>query len=218
MSLHGRPIVRLDDPRTLVAFDLVGKLEIGAWRDPKPVHVGARGLCRTAGVAEKLEHWVDVHSGTGGERPAIVLHAAARELLNFGLHHDLCQLRDDAPSVSFIVQIHQSAFDDVESTRALQLVVHSLDMQLACTGFTERPSRLSTFRLVAPDFICINADDLGGDCVDGRLATQVAKQAKEAGIQLIARGMATTGQLQACQAVGVELGGGPLFGALRPID
>lgn len=218
LSLHGRPIVRLNDPRTVVAFDLVGKLETGAWRDPKPVHVGARGLCRLAGVADTLERWVDDHSGTGGERPAIVLHAAARELLNFGLHADLCQLRDDAPSVPFILQIHQAALDDVDTTRALQLVVHALDMKLACTDFTEHPSRLSKFRLVAPDLICVSADDLGGDCIDGRLATQLVARAREAGIQLIARGMATTGQLQACQALGVEFGGGPLFGALRPID
>ena len=218
LSLHGRPIVKLDDPRSIIAVDLVGKLETGAWRDPKPVHVSARELCRKPDAAALLEAWVEDHADTGGERPAVVLHAAARELLDFGLHHDLCHLRELAPGVPFIVQVHQTALEDAETTRALQLVVHALDMKLACTDFAASPARLSHFRAAAPDYVCVGADDLCGAGVDARLTTEAASCAQSAGIELVARGIATTGHLQACQAFGVELGGGPLFGALRPIS
>lgn len=220
LSLHGRPIVELDDPRRIAAFDLVGKIRTGAWQDPKPVHVAARELCRLPGVAERLADFAEVHAATGGERPAMVLHANAQELLDFGLHNDLCDLHDAAPQVTFLVQVHQAAFADVETTRALQLVVHALEMQLACTGFADRPSRLQSFREVAPDFICLDARDLCGDGPDPQVgsATAVAAEARRSGIRLIARGVAAAHEMEACRAFGATLGGGPLFGALRPID
>ena len=87
----------------------------------------------------------------GKELLFVNMHPA--EIAGTQLIHSLRELRDQYPTVSVVLEVHESAVTDPRQMRELRANLISLDMGLAYDDFGAGQARLNELAEVPPDYI-----------------------------------------------------------------
>ncbi len=125
-------------------------------------------------------------------------------------------LRDRAPAVSLVVEIHEAAMTEVAAMRKIRDALSALDVEFAFDDFGVGRSRLQAISEVPPDYLKFDLAFVRGlDQAPARRRTMVRhliELSRSMGTLPIAEGIETQAELEACREAGFEWAQGFLFG------
>ncbi len=226
LELRAQPIVDLDTG-DLAGCDLVLHLHDG----DELLRIDAfRAHAVRAGLSERLDHWLLhrlVEEATDGSLPIgsvpIGVHVSGSVLEDRSL---AARLQDDlqrhgVDPARIVVSISDANGAELERTRASAMGLRQLGVGLALDGFGGRSASLADLRdlpftQVRLDSGFGSARDAGA--FDDTMVAFAVAVGREFGLDVVATGIATPGDVQRLRALGIGLGSGELFGDLRQLS
>ena len=126
-----------------------------------------------------------------------------------------------APRYQIVLEVHEDSVTDIPSLRGLSTSLASLGMEFAYDDFGTGQSRLMELAEVSPRFIKLDMGLTRG--IDNsqprqQIVRAIARVAQSLGVQVIAEGIETVAEADACFRLGCTLGQGFLFGRPRPAE
>ena len=216
-----QPLVELSDDQR-IGFEVLGR---GAH---PTLPVSPYELFRVAAAANKevelsalfRDRGVQVGAGLEGQ-PQLYVNTHPAELRDQeGLVASLARLRESAPDVQVVLEIHEAAVLGPAPMRRLRERLVELGMGLAYDDFGAGHSRLAELLEVPPDVlkfdIAIVRDiHLAADSKRQMVGTLV-RVLKEQGIKCLAEGVERKEEATACRELGFDLAQGWHFGKPAP--
>ena len=209
-----RPVVSLEDA-SVVGYEVFGTAKAAGIESPQALFVAAGQLDLDLELSRVIRNAAVSGEFADGERPHLFLKTHPREVVDFGLHYSLCDLRETQPEQPLTLQIQLSASEDVEVMRSLQLIVRSLGMALAFTDVGAADA-LELWETMAPDYVFFDEQLTRGldssDPKSRKIARRMVETAEETGICTVATGVETCEQHEACRELGFDLAAGFFYG------
>ena len=215
-----QPIVALSD-RKVMGFEVLGRgLLQGA-------HTNSGDLFNTAEVlgaeaelsrlfrARSIE---DCSSLPGS--PIFFINTHPIEIGSPDLIESLRDFRHQAPDLSAVLEIHESAVTSPEMIRSIYEFLKEVDIGLAYDDFGSGQARLQELAEIQPDFlkfdISLIRDIDSASPSKHRVLASMVELALDLGIAPIAEGVESEAEAEICRQIGFSLGQGFLFGAPAP--
>ena len=151
----------------------------------------------------------------------LFLNVHAAELRDNSLVESLREAKEIAlPEQRLVVEMHENVVADLNAMRRLRDGLKELDIGLAYDDFGTGQSRLLELIKVPPDYLKLDMSLIRGIEKDpGRrtLVGALVSIARNAGVKVIAEGVETIEEAQACAELECEYGQGYLFGRPHPL-
>jgi len=170
-------------------------------------------LCRQVAV-EQAAHSRDVRR--------LFLNTHPSELEDPGLIESLAVLRERAPGLDLLLEIHESALTDTGSLTRLRAQLVEIGFGLAYDDFGAGQSRLLELADVPPDYLKFDIRFVRG--IDRALASKrrllrsFLDAARDLDVRCVAEGIETQAEADACAALGFTHAQGFLFGRPQAAD
>jgi EAL domain-containing protein (putative c-di-GMP-specific phosphodiesterase class I) len=153
-------------------------------------------------------------------KPLLFVNTHPKEVVNEVLIQSLHELRDLAPTLPIVVEIHEAAVSDVDNMRRLRMILDTLDMQLAYDDFGAGQARIEELAEVPPDILKFDMKLIRnihqGNPRRHDMVASLVKIVRELGITTLAEGVETEGEHEACRDMGFEQGQGFYYGRPTP--
>lgn len=130
------------------------------------------------------------------------------------------ELRHGYPDLKLVMEIHEAAVVDRPKLQRLRDHLRELDIDIAYDDFGRGQARIVELADVPPDYIKLDMElvkdiDLGSSAKQ-QMVEMFAGYARDNGIEVIAEGVNTDGEIAFCAGLGIDLVQGFRFG--RPGD
>jgi EAL domain-containing protein (putative c-di-GMP-specific phosphodiesterase class I) len=209
-----QPIVDLSD-RALRGYECLGRCE-GARSIIELFHTAA-GQGRASDLSRLLrELQIEQVAALPPEGARIFMNAHPAELADGSLLDGLGGLAETlGPQRAPVIEIHENSITDLAAMARLRSALRERGLEIAYDDFGAGQSRLMELAEVPPDFIKLDLSivrDIDKSPARRDLVAALVGVMRDRGIQVLAEGIETEGELEVCRAVGCELGQGYLFG------
>lgn len=125
-------------------------------------------------------------------------------------------LRRRHPALRLVMEIHEAAVADRRKLQALRDHLHGLDIGIAYDDFGRGQARIVELAEVPPDYIKLDMDLVKGidraSTARQRMVDMFAGYARDHGIDVIAEGVNSDGEVEFCTNLGIDLVQGFRFG------
>jgi EAL domain-containing protein (putative c-di-GMP-specific phosphodiesterase class I) len=153
-----------------------------------------------------------------GLRIFLNLHPA--EAMNEALLDSLTELRDGLrDGQTMVLEVHEEMVTDIPKMQWLRQALQGLGIELAYDDFGAGRARLAELAEAPPNFVKLDRSlvhDLDRATARQELIQGLCRGIKDLGIFLIAEGIETPAEQQACQNLGCRFGQGFLLGHPQP--
>ncbi|MFN8092171.1 MAG: EAL domain-containing protein [Vicinamibacteria bacterium] len=218
-----QPIVSLEDGRIL-AYESLGR---GAWRDlpQSPVELfdlaGALGPAAQAELSRLFRRKTVEIANTALTPPLVFLNTHPADLEHPGLLESLEKLRQEAPRVPLVVEVHETALANPAFIAWLRARLSALDIALAYDDFGAGQARLLELAEAPPDYLKFDRRLVSGleraPESRQRLVASLVAAARELRVKTLAEGVETAAEAEACRVAGFSLAQGYFFGRPEPL-
>jgi EAL domain-containing protein (putative c-di-GMP-specific phosphodiesterase class I) len=219
-----QPIVQLDT-REVIAYEALGR---GAWRDlpQSPVELfdlaGALGPAAQAELSRLFRRKTVEIANACSTPPLVFLNTHPADLEHPGLLESLERLRQDAPRVPLVVEVHETALANPAFIAWLRARLQALDIALAYDDFGAGQARLLELAEAPPDYLKFDRRLVTGleraPESRQRLVASLVAAARELRVRTLAEGVETEAEAEACRAAGFSLAQGYYFGRPEPFS
>ena len=218
-----QPIVSLEDRRRL-GFEVLGHGDTEATRGlPVPELFEAAAALGAEGELSRLLRQRAVEECRGrAELGIFFFNTHPAEVGSAELVESLRELRRRAPDLDTVLEVHESALGGPKVIRRLRRELGELGIGLAYDDFGVGQARLRELAESPPDYLKFDIDlihglDSASPSRSGMVRSLVA-MATDLGIDCVAEGVETEGELAACREIGFRYGQGYLLGPPTPPD
>ena len=221
LNPHFQPIVRLADQRT-VAFEALARSVLPGLETPYHLFQIAKQHKAEAELSvllrqtslEKAEPLLAGHS--------IYLNTHPAEMGRKELFVSLEQLRQQHPSASLVLEVHEGGTMSIEYLEELKNKLAELDMKLAYDDFGRGQSRLNALAETPPDIVKFDIELVQGlhqtSAKRRRLVRSLLKIVKALNGLTLAEGIETPEEAEICQELGFDLAQGYYYGRPAPVE
>ncbi len=218
-----QPIVVLPG-KALVGFEALGR---GRHKGLPPGPLDLLGIAESIGVVSELSRLFRrkaveaVRHRT--DLPMLFLNTHPKELEHGGLIDSLAELRELAPDIRLVLEIHESGVTDPLWVAHLRKELGRLGMRLAFDDFGIGQSRLLELSDVPPhvlkfDRSLVAGIDQASAAPRRRLLASLVRTAGELQVHTVAEGIETASQAEVCAQLGFSHAQGHFFGQPVPAD
>jgi EAL domain-containing protein (putative c-di-GMP-specific phosphodiesterase class I) len=152
----------------------------------------------------------------------LFLNTHPREIVQPGLIGSLRDLREQAPDLEIVVEVHESTAVGSEGIREFRAGLRAMNIELAYDDFGAGQARLLELAEVPPEYLKFDMGFVLGIAsapeAKQRLVRSLVTIARELGVRSIAEGVETEADARACAQLGFELAQGFHFGDPVPVD
>jgi len=154
--------------------------------------------------------------------PLLFLNTHPADLEQAGLLPSLRQLRSEAPSVSLVLEVHESALADPQLISWLRAQLAEIEIGLAYDDFGSGQARLLELAEAPPDYLKFDRRFVSG--IDRapvsrrRLVASLVAAARELRVHTVAEGVETAEEAAECRHAGFSHAQGYYFGRPGPLD
>jgi EAL domain-containing protein (putative c-di-GMP-specific phosphodiesterase class I) len=219
-----QPIVSLET-EDVVAYEALGR---GGWRDlpQSPVELfdlaGALGPAAQAELSRLFRRRTVEMANAAAAPPLVFLNTHPADLEHPGLLESLERLRQDAPRVPLVVEVHETALANPAFISWLRARLSAIDIALAYDDFGAGQARLLELAEAPPDYLKFDRRLVSGldRAPDSRrrLVASLVAAARELRVRTLAEGVETEAEAEACRAAGFSLAQGYFFGRPGPLE
>lgn len=209
------------------AGDVVAHEALGRGTHPNlpesPFHLFslAASLGKQVALSEMLRDCAIERALTAGITTPLYLNTDASELANVArLIEHLSQLRNRAPQLHMVIEIHEEGVSSLSNLKNLAAALQEQQYDFAYDDFGAGRARLMELIEVPPsvlklDLSLIRGIDAASDA-HRQMLTSLISVAQSVGAKTLAEGVETAQELQACSALGIDLIQGYWLG--KPMD
>jgi len=220
-TIHFQPIVA-GPGRVPSGYEALVRSEVEGLQSPLALFGAASRL----GVAERLSRLCRAEAVRIFEEAGIpgdlFLNTHPLERLGPALVEELRGLRARCGQRRLVLEIHEEAVTDLDTTREFKARLHELNIGLAFDDFGAGQSRLLELAKVLPDYVKFDRSlvkDLGSPgAVQTGLVRSLHDHVSALGIATVAEGMETPESIAACDAIGFTHLQGYAFGRPQPVS
>jgi EAL domain-containing protein (putative c-di-GMP-specific phosphodiesterase class I) len=218
-----QPIVSLETGAT-VAFEALGR---GKFKDlpDSPVELldiaGALGPEAQAQLSRLFRQKAVELACALDPPPLVFLNTHPADLEHPGLPESLERLRQDAPDIPLVVEVHESALANPQAMRVLRSRLAALDIALAYDDFGAGQARLLELAEAPPDYLkfdrrFVKDIDTAPESKQ-RLVASLVAAARELLVRTVAEGVETEAEAEVCRRSGFTFAQGYHFGKPGPL-
>ncbi|HWL08521.1 MAG TPA: EAL domain-containing protein [Planctomicrobium sp.] len=154
------------------------------------------------------------------QNSSLFMNTHCNESLEVDVLPSLVDLKNMAPHVNLVIEIHEGAINDPLLTVDFCKAVRDLGFKVAYDDFGAGQSRLLELVKAPPDFLKFDAslirDIHEANPYQWRMLKMLVDMSHDASIATIAEGIETESERNACRDLGFELGQGYFFGRPKP--
>lgn len=217
---HFQPIVKMDDGSS-VGFEILGRGSVFGLESVGAMFQAAEQLNLEVELS-RLLRWEGVRVGRDlPDGPALFVNTHPKEMNDTkGLIESLENVREISGNAHMVLEIHEAAVTDSKSIQELAAAIADLDIKLAFDDFGSGQARLAQLIEARPDFVKFDISLIRG--IDGadeqrhRMLGQLVKMVGELNIQVLAEGIETAEEADACREIGFDLAQGYFYGRPSP--
>ena len=216
-----QPIVRLSD-QEFIGFEVLSRSQfIGLETPAKMFKVAAQ---RTSEAAlSRVCRFEGMRASVALDpRMKFYLNTHPVELNDDELFASLRELRDHHPTLSIVLEVHESGVTSVDYLKRLRDVLNELNIGLAYDDFGAGQARLDELIEVPPDVLKFDVKLVQGlpTATEARRSTVsgLIRIVKDLNVVPLAEGVETPEEADICRELGFELAQGYLFGKGEPVQ
>lgn len=215
-----QPIIRFSDTQR-IGFEVLARSSVVGLTNPKELFGTAERfslasrlsvLCREQGVAFAK------CLATPGR---LFLNTHPSEQPQAGLVEALTELRNRAPDMDLVLELHEAAVTNPSEIMGLRSALRDLKIQLAYDDFGAGQARLMELSEVAPDFLKFDISlirDIHLSPQRQHLVAGLVQIVREMGIQSLAEGIEVSEEAEVCRQIGFDHAQGYYFGKPAPAE
>lgn len=226
-----QPIVTMDgevnklneiNELTTIGSELLARSDLEELRNPAAMFGAAQRLGQQATLSELMR---EEGSRKVCDHPLgslkLFYNTHPAEFGTDRLDASLRSLRDEFPSLDFVIEVHESAIAGVQTMRRFLQTLEDLNMEIAYDDFGAGQGRLIELTEVPANYLKFDMglirdiDKASAPRQD--LLRSLVKVAVESGSTPLAEGVETEAEHQTCRQLGFELGQGYLYGRPSPL-
>jgi EAL domain-containing protein (putative c-di-GMP-specific phosphodiesterase class I) len=200
-----------------VGFELLGRSPLFGLRTPHAMFSAAALLDLESELSRMLR---DEGVRSAEELPAnplVFLNTHPAELQDQPqLELSLRELREAAPHMALVLEIHEAAATSVPQMQALRVVLNDLGIKLAYDDFGAGQARLAELGDAPPDYLKFDIQlirDIDSASADRqRMLESLVRIAADLGIISLAEGIETAAEHETCRRLGFVYGQGFRYG------
>ena len=216
-----QPIVSLQNLDT-IGYEVLGRSRLFGLRTPAEMFSAASKFNLEAELSREMRYFGVQLADQNLPPINIFVNTHPCELVKPGLRESLEKLRELAPKLPIVVEIHEAAVTNPESFVALRRHLASLDIQLAFDDFGAGRARLVELSEVRPDYVKFDMELVR----DIHLAPPkrqevvalIVKMVNDLGIISLAEGVESADCHEVLKQMNVALGQGYYYGRPASID
>lgn len=217
---HFQPIVQMHD-ETSIGFEILGRGSVFGLESVGAMFHAAEQLNLEVELSHLLR-WEGIRVGRDlPESPALFVNTHPKEMNDTeGLIESLRNVREISGNSRLVLEIHEAAVTDSKSIQELAAAIADLDIKLAFDDFGAGQARLAQLIEAKPDYVKFDISLIRGiDSADDqrqRMLAQLVQMVGELNILVLAEGIETAEEAQACQEIGFDLAQGYFYGRPSP--
>lgn len=224
-QVHFQPIVHLQQGRSIVAWEALGRPTMAGLPDnPAELFRMAEDLDSASALSRAMRiAAVRQARGLPGERVVLFVNTHPAEMEDPLLLPSLAEARRIAPDVQLVLEIHEGAVTALARMKELAADLATLEVQLAYDDFGAGQARLLELVEAPPAYLKFDRSMIEGlpSANHGRrqLVRALIAMVRGFGITTLAEGVETNEEAKLCEELGFELGQGWAYGkpaAARP--
>lgn len=203
----------------VIGYEALGRSKLFGLTSPKIMFDLAARLDMEPHLSDMFRLEAVKQSQAAGA-PHLFVNTHPKELGGSFLATSLATLRATAPAQQITVEIHESAATSPSQLLQIRATLRGLNMRLAYDDFGTGQARLQEIAMVPPDYLKFDMSMIRG--LDRATASQqhlvrsLVEMARSLGIRVLAEGIETAGEHEACLQLGFELAQGFFYG--KPAD
>jgi len=217
-----QPIVELPDGKIAALEALSRGGHPGLPSEPGPLF----RIAASAGLEVELSQVFRIGTlSTLGDRknlPPIFLNTHPAEFKGTELIESLAELRETAPHLDLVVEIHERFLADTHSLERMRDALRDIQIRLAYDDFGVGQARLLELAEVPPDFLKFDASFIRSiheaPASKRRLLTSLVAAARDLDVITVAEGIETVEELEICVQAGFALAQGFYFYRPAPLE
>lgn len=215
---HFQPILNLHN-RALVGFEVLGRGRVFGLESVGAMFQAAEQLNLEVELS-RLLRWEGVRVGRDLiDRPALYVNTHPKEMVGDGLIDSLGKLREMAGNTPIVLEIHEAAVTEPAMMKKLHARLKDFGIQLAYDDFGAGQARLAELIEARPDCLKFDISLIRNiDSADPhryQMLETLVRMARDLDIEVLAEGIETVEEAQACREIGFDLAQGFYFG--RPV-
>lgn len=217
---HFQPIVNLR-ANQVVGYELLGRVSYeGVPSNIPQLFYVAKQLGREVELSLLFRDSGIAHIGGSKEHGMIFFNTVPKEMDLDGLGRSLGVLRDMAPQLELVMEIHENAITDIGMIRRLKEVLKELKIKLAYDDFGAGQSRLLELMDAPPDVLKFDISLVRNIHLRSpaslRMVATLVGMAKDLGVLALAEGIEGPEEADVCRQIGFDLAQGYYFGKPMP--
>lgn len=219
LTPHFQPIVTLPEGER-IGFELLARSDVEGLETPGKMFAVAESLSQERALSELLRR-CGSRAASAFARPfSLFVNSHPAEVGAERLLSSLAELRDLAPDLEIVIEVHEAAVTDPATIRRLREGVDRMGMRLAYDDFGAGQSRLEELTAVPPDYLKFDMSLIRG--IDKApeakrdLVASLIRVAKSLGVTTLAEGIETAEEAAVSADLGFELAQGYFFGKPAP--
>lgn len=216
-----QPIVSLETLDT-IGYEVLGRSRLFGLRTPAEMFSAASKFNLEAELSREMRYFGVQLADQHLPDMKIFVNTHPCELVKPGLRESLERLRELAPNLPVVVEIHEAAVTNPEMVSALRRHLASLDIQLAFDDFGAGRARLVELSEVRPDYVKFDME-LTRDIhlappKRQEVVALIVKMVNDLGIVSLAEGVESADSHEVLKQMNVALGQGYYYGRPSAID
>ncbi len=211
-----QPIVRLDEDRSIVGYEVLGRSRLFGLQTPAEMFNTASQLNLEAELSRVLRRRGLEVAEEFPDGLNLFVNTHPAELAESGLSDSLREMRDSHPDRTITLEIHEAAVTSPSLIRELRSLLTDLDMRLAFDDFGAGQARLVELAEVSPDFLKFDMTLVQG--IDRappsrqQVVAALVQMVNDLGSVPLAEGVEQEGTHETLRQMGFQLGQGYLYG------
>lgn len=218
---HYQPIVRMANGVT-IGYEVLGRSKLAGLTMPRDMFGMAERLGMQAALSQMFRRLGILQAAALGDDANIFLNTHPMELEAKELLLSLEELRAEFPRRSITLEVHEAAITDVQQMRNLRDALKALQIGLAYDDFGAGQSRLVELVDCPPDYLKLDMSLIRAihqaSPIRQRLVRTLVQMSRDAGICVLAEGIESADEANACRELGVELAQGYYYGRPTAAD
>ena len=213
---HFQPIIDHAD-RGVVGYEILGRSRLFGLATPHAMFSAAAVLDLESELSRMMRTEGIFHAHSLPGEPLLFANTHPTELVEQGvLEFSLRELRESAPQMRMVLEIHEAAVTCVRQMREMRALLNDLDMGLAYDDFGAGQARLVELGEAPPDYLKFDIELIHGidhACPERqRMVASLAKIVGDLGIASLAEGVETEAEHEVCQQMGFKFAQGFYYG------
>ncbi len=203
-------------------YEMLARSSLSGLEHPGLMFSTAAQLEQEVGLSEMLRVEGAAGAGKLASPGEIFMNTHPKEIGKTRFLDSLTELRQKAPSLRLVIELHEGAITSVAEMRQLRDHLNTLSMGLAYDDFGAGQARLDELADVPPDYLKFDIKLIRGidDTTSPKhsLVASLVNMVLQLGVKPLAEGVETAGEAAACIDLGFQFAQGYFYGRPTPLS